>query len=82
MLDVVIRNSLDIVARTERLIEKAKGLIATGRLDDVEAYRIHTELERLTDLVFIMDDAARLLRRMFELRPEMAHRYTVHATLQ
>jgi hypothetical protein len=82
MLDVVIRNSLDIVARTERLIEKARRLIATGRLDDVEAYRIHTELERLADLVFIMDDAARLLRRMFELRPEMAHRYTVHATLQ
>jgi hypothetical protein len=82
MLDVVIRNSLDIVARTERLIEKARRLIATGRLDDVEAYRIHTELERLTDLVFIMDDAARLLRRMFELRPEMARACTAHPTLQ
>lgn len=78
----VIRRSLDIVDRTERLVEKARRLIRSGSLDDVEAYRIHTEIERLTDLVFIMDDAARLLRRTFEQRPEMARVYPAHVTLQ
>jgi hypothetical protein len=29
-----------------------------------------------------MDEATRLLRRMCEQRPEIARRYTVHATVQ
>jgi hypothetical protein len=29
-----------------------------------------------------MDEATRLLRRMFEMRPEIARPYTVHATMQ
>lgn len=82
MLEVIIRRSLDIVDRTERLVEKARRLIGSGSLDDVEVCRIHTEIERLTDLVFIMDDAARLLRRTFEQRPEMARAYPAHVTLQ
>jgi hypothetical protein len=32
--------------------------------------------------MFVVDAAARLLRRTFELRPEMARAFRVHATLQ
>ncbi|MGO4568377.1 hypothetical protein AB4Z52_25800 [Rhizobium sp. 2YAF20] len=82
MLELIIRNSLDIVVRTERLIDRARRLIGSGSLDDVEAFRVFREIERLTDVVFVMDEATRLLRRMFEMRPEIARPYTVHATMQ
>jgi hypothetical protein len=82
MLEVIIRNSLDIVVRTERLICMAKRLIGSSSLDDVEAFRVHREIERLTDVVFVMDEATHLLRRTFEMRPEIARPYTVHATVK
>jgi hypothetical protein len=82
MLEVIIRNSLDIVVRTERLIDRARWLIGSGSLDDVEAFRVHREIERLTDVVSVMHEATRLLQRTFEMRPEIARPYTVDATLQ
>jgi hypothetical protein len=82
MLEVIIRNSLDIVVRTESLIDRARWLIGSGSLDDVEAFRVHREIERLTDVVFVMDEAARLLQRTLEMRPEIARPYAVHATVQ
>ncbi|MGR9145642.1 hypothetical protein ACU8MP_25225 (plasmid) [Rhizobium leguminosarum] len=75
MLDMIIKNSLEVVDRTERVIDAARRLLGAG-LDEVEAYRLHVEIEKLTDVVFVMDEAARLLRRTFELRPEIG-RYAV-----
>jgi hypothetical protein len=75
MLDMIIKNSLEVVDRTERVIDAARRLLGAG-LDEVEAYRLHVEIEKLTDVVFVMGEAARLLRRTFELRPEIG-RYAV-----
>ncbi|MGR9207468.1 hypothetical protein [Rhizobium leguminosarum] len=75
MLDMIIKNSLEVVDRTERVIDAARRLLGAG-LDEVEAYRLYVEIEKLTDVVFVMDEAARLLRRTFELRPEIG-RYAV-----
>ncbi|MGR9159664.1 hypothetical protein [Rhizobium leguminosarum] len=75
MLDMIIKNRLEVVDRTERVIDAARRLLGAG-LDEVEAYRLHVEIEKLTDVVFVMDEAARLLRRTFELRPEIG-RYAV-----
>ncbi|MGR9079480.1 hypothetical protein ACU8L5_25190 (plasmid) [Rhizobium leguminosarum] len=81
MLDMIIKNSLEVVDRTERVIDAARRLLGAG-LDEVEAYRLHVEIEKLTDVVFVMDEAARLLRRTFELRPEIARyamgNWTIH----
>jgi hypothetical protein len=80
MLEMIIENSLDIVDRTERLIDTVKRLVGAG-LDEVEAYRLHLEIERLTDVVLVMDEAVRLLRRTFELRPDIARSCAMHATI-
>jgi hypothetical protein len=82
MLDRIVRNSVEIIARTESLIDKVRTLIGSGDLDVIEAYKLQCEIERLTDVMFVVDAAARLLRRTFELRPEMARAFRVHATLQ
>ena len=74
MLDIIIQTSLAIVAKTERLIENVR--LQSGSLDDVQH-----ELDRLADAVFLLEDAANLLRRTFETRPDIA-RGMVHATLQ
>jgi hypothetical protein len=60
----------------------ARVLIGSGSLDDVEAFRVQRKIERLTDVVFVMDEAARLLQRTLEMRPEIARPYAVHATVQ
>ncbi|MHC2364302.1 hypothetical protein [Rhizobium leguminosarum] len=80
MLEMIIKNSLEVVDRTERLIDAARRLPGVG-LDEVEAYRLHAEIEKLTDVVLAMDEAARLLRRTFELRPEIAHYSAVNSTV-
>ncbi|MGR9354770.1 hypothetical protein [Rhizobium leguminosarum] len=57
MLEMIIKNSLEVVDRTERLIDAARRLPGVG-LDEVEAYRLHAEIEKLTDVVLAMDEAA------------------------
>jgi hypothetical protein len=81
MLERIIRSSLEIVTRAERLIESARRLLAGGSLDDVEAYQMHLEVERLTDVVFVVHEAARLIRRRIEQHPDIVRRMSVQATL-
>lgn len=59
MLDIIIRSALDIVGRTERLIEASKRLLLTEGLDEVEVYELDCEIERLGDAVFVVDEAIR-----------------------
>ncbi|XKM43508.1 hypothetical protein A4U53_038600 (plasmid) [Rhizobium ruizarguesonis] len=80
MLEIIIKNSLDVVDRTERLIDAARRLLAAG-LDEFEAYSLHVEIEKLTDVVLVMDEAARLLRRTFELRPQIGRYAMVNLTV-
>jgi gamma-glutamyl:cysteine ligase YbdK (ATP-grasp superfamily) len=82
MLDNIISASLDIVQRVERLIGMTRGLIASGRLDESETYDLYCEIEQITDVVLTIDEAVRRLRQLFDVRPEMARRFTIHATLQ
>jgi hypothetical protein len=48
-VDIIIRNSLSIVDRTENLIARARRLVGSGNLDDVEALEIHREIKNLTE---------------------------------
>ncbi|TBY35933.1 hypothetical protein E0H93_06895 [Rhizobium leguminosarum bv. viciae] len=80
MIEMIIKSSLEVVDRTERLIDAARRLLGVG-LDEVEAYRLHVEIEKLTDVVLAMDEAARLLQRTFELRPEIARYSVVNSTV-
>ncbi|GLR56874.1 MULTISPECIES: hypothetical protein [Rhizobium] len=80
MIEMIIKSSLEVVDRTERLIDAARRLLGVG-LDEVEAYRLHVEIEKLTDVVLAMDEAARLLRRTFELRPEIDRYSVVNSTV-
>lgn len=81
MLESIVHSSPEIVARAERLIENARGLLAGGTLDDVEAYQVHLEVERLTDVVFVVYEAARSVQRKIERRPDIARRLFVQPTL-
>jgi hypothetical protein len=81
MLEGIIRSSLEIVTRAERLIENARRLLASGSLDDIEAYQMHLEVERLTDVVFVVHEAARLVQRRIEQHAEIARRVFIQATL-
>jgi hypothetical protein len=79
MLEIIIRNTIAVVDQTERLLDSLARHVRAGRLDD--AHDLHHEVERLTDVALLLDEAARMLRRTFEVRPEIARGF-VHATLQ
>jgi hypothetical protein len=74
MLDVIILTSLSIVGRTERLVGELSRQCS-------DLHNLQNELDLLADVALVLEDAARLLRRTFETRPEIA-RGIVHATLQ
>ncbi|MGO4441025.1 hypothetical protein [Rhizobium sp. RAF56] len=44
MLEMIINNSLDIVDRTDRLIDATRRLPGAG-IDEIEAYRLHVEIK-------------------------------------
>ena len=44
MLDIIIQSALDIVGRTERLIEASKRLLVSEGLDEVEVYELDCEI--------------------------------------
>ncbi|MGZ2433211.1 hypothetical protein [Rhizobium redzepovicii] len=81
MLDIIIRSALDIVRRTERLIEASKRLLLTEGLDEVEVYELDCEIERLGDAVFVVDEAIRSLARTIGYWPHAARPYGIHRTL-
>ncbi|MBB3523410.1 hypothetical protein [Rhizobium sp. BK456] len=81
MLDIIIRSALDIVRRTERLIEASKRLLLTEGLDEVEVYELDCEIERLGDAVFVVDEAIRSLARTVGYWPHAARPYGIHRTL-
>ena len=70
MHDIIIRSGLDIVGRTERMIETAKQLLYNGSLDEVELCELDYEIERLKAVVFAADEAIRTLARTAECRPQ------------
>jgi hypothetical protein len=80
MLEMIIKNSLDVVNRTERLIATTRRLLGMG-IDEIEAYRLYVEIEKLRDVVLVMDEAVRLLRRTFELQPEISRCYLLNYTV-
>lgn len=82
MLDTIINGSLAIVQQVEALIRTTRQLIASGRLDEGETNDLYDEIERITDVMLAIDEATRRLRQMFDIRPEMARSFSVHATLQ
>ena len=63
MFDIIIRSALDIVGRTERLIEAMRRMLQNDDLDEVEVYELDHEIERLGDVVFNVDEAVRSLAR-------------------
>lgn len=81
MLDIIIRSALDIVGRTERLIEASKRLLLTEGLDEVEVYELDCEIERLGDAVFVVDEAIRSLARTVGYWPHAASTHGIHRTL-
>ncbi|ARO33973.1 hypothetical protein NXC14_PC00437 (plasmid) [Rhizobium sp. NXC14] len=81
MLDVLIRRALDIVRRTDRLIEAASGLLDRHDLDEVERYELDYEIERLRDAVLAVDEAVRSLARRSERWPEVARVHALQTTL-
>ncbi|MGO6850567.1 hypothetical protein EHI47_22925 [Rhizobium leguminosarum] len=82
MLDIIIRSALDVVGRTERLVEAMRRLLQSDDLDEVEVYELDYEIERLGDVVFNVDEAVRSLARTVECwsQTDLAHeiRRTLH----
>ncbi|OWV91699.1 hypothetical protein ATY75_00520 [Rhizobium sp. N122] len=81
MLDIIIRSALDIVERTERLIEASRRLLDGEGLDEVEFSELHYEIERLGDAVFVVDEAIRSLARSVECWPQAACAHGIQRTL-
>ena len=81
MLDIIIQSALDIVWRTERLIEASKRLLVSEGLDEVEVYELDCEIERLGDAVFVVDEAIRSLARTVGYWPHAARTHGIHRTL-
>ncbi|MBB4292483.1 hypothetical protein GGE16_004562 [Rhizobium leguminosarum] len=81
MLDTIIRNALDIVGRTERLLEASRRLQDSEGLDEIEVYELDHEIERLGDAVFVVDEAIRSLARAVDCWPEAARAYEMRGTL-
>lgn len=81
MVDTIIRSALDIVGRTERLIEAMKRLRESEGLGEVEAYELDYEIERLGDMVFNVDEAVRSLARKVECWPQPVLAHEIRRTL-
>lgn len=81
MVDTIIRSALDIVGRTERLIEAMKRLRESEGLGEVEAYELDYEIERLGDMVFNVDEAVRSLARKVECWPQPVLVHEIRRTL-
>ncbi|MDR9802947.1 hypothetical protein [Rhizobium hidalgonense] len=81
MLDIIIRRALDIVGRTERLIEACRRLLDSEGLDEVEVYELDCEIERLGDAVFVADKAIRSLASTVECWPQVAQAHGILRTL-
>jgi len=47
----------------------ARRLIGSEKFDDAHTDEVQNEIERLMDVILVMNDAARLLRRSLDLRP-------------
>ncbi|MGO7356366.1 hypothetical protein ACCS66_16790 [Rhizobium ruizarguesonis] len=81
MFDIIIRSALDIVGRSERLIEAMRRLHLSDGLDEVEVYELDYEIERLGDVVFNVDEAVRSLARTLECWPQTALAHEIRRTL-
>jgi len=81
MLDIIIRSALDVVGRTERLIEAMRRMLQSKGLDEVEVYELDYEIERLGDMVFNMDEAVRSLARTVEVWPQPVLAHEIRRTL-
>ncbi|MBC2808771.1 hypothetical protein ELI13_25350 (plasmid) [Rhizobium ruizarguesonis] len=81
MFDIIIRSALDIVGRSERLIEAMRRLLLSDGLDEVEVYELDYEIERLGDVVFNVDEAVRSLARTLECWPQTALAHEIRRTL-
>ncbi|WP_027664758.1 hypothetical protein [Rhizobium leguminosarum] len=81
MFDIIIRSALDIVGRTERLIDAMRRLLQNDDLDEVQVYELDHEIERLGDVVFNVDEAVRSLARTVEYWPQAALAHGIRRTL-
>ncbi|GLR57169.1 hypothetical protein ACU8OR_29275 (plasmid) [Rhizobium leguminosarum] len=81
MLDIIIRSALDVVGRTERLVEAMRRLLQSDDLDEVEVYELDYEIERLGDVVFNVDEAVRSLARTVECWSQTALAHEIRRTL-
>ncbi|MBA1345119.1 MULTISPECIES: hypothetical protein [Rhizobium] len=81
MFDIILRSALDIVGRTERLIEAMRRLLQSDDLDEVEVYDLDYEIERLGDVVFNVDEAVRSLARTVECWPQATLAHGIRRTL-
>lgn len=81
MQDIIIRSGLDIVGRTERLVETAKLLLQSGKLDEAELYELDYEIERLKDMVYAADEAIRSLAQTAKCLPETVWAQGLRSTL-
>ncbi|MBB4506779.1 hypothetical protein [Rhizobium leguminosarum] len=74
MFDIIIRSALDIVGRTERLIDAMRRRLQNDDLDEVQVYE-------LGDVVFNVDEAVRSLARTVECWPQAALAHGIRRTL-
>ncbi|UIY27135.1 hypothetical protein LZK76_27760 (plasmid) [Rhizobium leguminosarum] len=81
MLDIIIRSALDVVGRTERLVEAMRRLLQSDDLDEVEVYELDYEIERLGDVVFNVDEAVQSLARTVECWSQTALAHEIRGTL-
>lgn len=81
MLDIIIRSALDIVGRTERLIEAVRRLLDRDDRDEAEVYELDCEIERLRNAVLGVDEAVRSLALTVECWPQAAHAHALEKTL-
>ncbi|MGR9424678.1 hypothetical protein [Rhizobium leguminosarum] len=81
MLDIIIRSALDVVGRTERLVEAMRRLLQSDDLDEVEVYELDYEIERLGDVVCNVDEAVRSLARTVECWPQTVFAHEIRRTL-
>lgn len=78
----IIDGSLAILQRADQLIANAHWLIASGLLGEEESLELYSEIERMTAVVLVLEQAVRRLRHRVGVWPEMTRVFPVHATVQ
>ncbi len=81
MIETIVVSGISIARRAEELAAKIRRLILSGSLDDIDIRQLLREVEGLSDIGAVVNQAVRLLDRTRDMQPEIFRHLPENVTL-